>query len=225
MQRDAKAVETSLRKDNGALQQQVEKLKKEVVTLKRHTQVQVSSSDVSLSAPAPPQLHEVDSLKKLVDDASLTDEIRGAAQANLQDHLTIQFEASARERKQTRRDAYLSDLVTEQHYVSSVQSLLVTRDSPEDSPSAEEVDARVKMLKWIVTARLRRHHANIVRIAGPDASPYDLTFLSEDNLEELSREMTHVENVRFTTALQDLQSGGPDPKQEPEPEPEPATVM
>ncbi len=214
MQRNAKAVETSLRKDNGTLHQQVEKLKKEVSMLKFQLG-QTSDSGVDLVAPAPPQLDKLDSLKKLVDDASLTEETRAAAQASLQDHLAAQFEVSARERQQSRRDAYLSDLVTEQRFVSSVQSTLLGNDH-----SAAAAQARAKLQTWLGTHRLYRHFQSITDVVGRDTAPEDLKLLTEEDVAELSGNMTQVEKLRFIAALQSLPGPGPELELEPEPEPE-----
>lgn len=186
LQRDAKEVATS-RKENKQLQQQVKKLQGEVSMLTRKSggsaQTSISDGDDALLEPATPQPDEVEVLKKLVADESLTEETRQAAQTSLNDHLAVQLEAASVERQ-------LSRLATEQRQVSA--GLVF----------AEETSARAQLQVWLAKQRLRRHAATIVRVVGRDAAPDDLRLLTEEDMEELCTEMTRVEKLRFAAAVQ-----------------------
>lgn len=184
------------------LRQQNEALEKENSTLRRRSASSTTKSNsggndtsVALMQPATAQLDEVETLKKLAEDASLSEETRQSAQANLQDHFVAQFEVASAER-------HLNRLETEASFQARLRQLT----------SSTEADARAQMLNWVAQQRLRRHLASIVRVVGPDASPEDLMFLSEENLEEIVSEMNHVEKLRFTTAVHELQSNAPEPE-------------
>ena len=177
------------------MRQQVEKLKKEIGTLRRGrsgTSHQTFDPDSALLAPAALQMDEVESLKKLAGDDSLTEDTRQAAQANLQDHLAAHFEVGFAERQ-------LNRLATEQRLVS-----------------AGLVSAEVQA--WLGKQRIQRHTTAIVRVVGRDASMQDLKLLAEEDVEDLSGGMTRVEKLRFAAAIRALQSD--EPAREPEPEPE-----
>jgi hypothetical protein len=137
----------------------------------------------------------VEVLKNLVDDDSLSEETRQAAQGTLQEHLAAQFEAAAAERQ-------LGQLAAEQRYVSSFEAHLGLEGNP--SHNATAVEARLQLHAWLGEQRLLRHLVNVVRVAGPDASIADLALLSEGNLEELTAAMTHVEAGRLKGAVQTL---------------------
>jgi hypothetical protein len=105
--------------------------------------------------------------------------------------------------------------VTEQRFVSSVQSTLLGNDH-----SAAAAQARAKLQTWLGTHRLYRHFQSITDVVGRDTAPEDLKLLTEEDVAELSGNMTQVEKLRFIAALQSLPGPGPELELEPEPEPE-----
>jgi hypothetical protein len=166
----------------------LEKLKQELSLLKSRTGIPDSNVLTQVGKT-------VEVLKNLVDDDSLSEETRQAAQGTLQEHLAAQFEAAAAERQ-------LGQLAAEQRYVSSFEAHLGLEGNP--SHNATAVEARVQLHAWLGEQRLLRHLVNVVRVAGPDASIADLALLSEENLEELTAAMTHVEAGRLKGAVQTL---------------------
>ena len=65
------------------------------------------------------------------------------------------------------------------------------------------------MLEWLQRHRLPRHADTIARVAGIDAAPSDLQYLTEEDIAEIGSEMTRIEKMRLQAALQAL--GGTTP--------------
>lgn len=75
-----------------------------------------------------------------------------------------------------------------------------------------ELEAQFKldaeMMEWLMRHRLRRHAETIGRVAGLDAAPSDLLFLTEDDIADIGSGMTNVEKMRLQVALEALRDEG-----------------
>ena len=67
-----------------------------------------------------------------------------------------------------------------------------------------EAGVEAEMLEWLKRHRLPRHADTIARVAGLDAAPCDLQYLTEENVAEIGSDMTHIERMRLQAALQTL---------------------
>jgi len=53
--------------------------------------------------------------------------------------------------------------------------------------------------------KLHAAREDIARVAGANIVPSDLRYLTDENIEEIGSDMTHVERMRLQAALQALQ--------------------
>ena len=57
-------------------------------------------------------------------------------------------------------------------------------------------------MKWLGRHRLSRHAEAIARVAGLDAAPSDMQFLTDDDIAKIGRAMTPIEKRRLEAALE-----------------------
>ncbi len=131
------------------------------------------------------KLTRVAAMKELVADESFSEETRESAQKALDELAVAQIDREKRAAgvEQTKAEALLSE---------------------EESIAQLEAETKAEMMKWLASHRLARHAEAIAKVAGPDAAPSDLQFLTEDNIAEIGNAMTHIENMRLQAALQAL---------------------
>ena len=122
-------------------------------------------------------------------DESLSEETRESAQKALDVLVSSQAEVIKLESEQ---NAALKKLELEAQFdqASLVQKL------------------EAGMAEWLGQQRLSRHAETIARVAGPDAAPSDLLFLTEDDIAEIGTGMTNVEKMRLKAALEALRDEG-----------------
>ena len=71
-----------------------------------------------------------------------------------------------------------------------------------------DVGIEAEMVEWLEQNRLLRHAETITRVAGADAAPSDLQFLTEEDTAEIVDAMTNVEKMRLEAALEALRDEG-----------------
>ena len=127
------------------------------------------------------------SMRMLATDESLSEETRESAQQALDELVSAQVE------RDKEAHAELQKLESEAQF----------------SCRQAEAKARKEMMEWLAGQRLSQHAADVARVAGANATPSDLQFLTDEEADELGSSMTRVEKVRLEAALQTLREEQP----------------
>ena len=72
---------------------------------------------------------------------------------------------------------------------------------------AQSFSSSGNLVGWLDSQRLLHHQDVVTKVTGKNAIVDDLSLLSEENVEEISCAMTHVEKMRFQAALEALRKG------------------
>ena len=67
-----------------------------------------------------------------------------------------------------------------------------------------ETEIEEEMMEWLDRHRLTRHAETVMTIAGVDAAPGDLQYLTDEDIAGIGSEMTRIEKMRLQAALQTL---------------------
>ena len=134
--------------------------------------------------PSEPKTQK-DTIKELAADESLSEETRESAQQALDKMASTQIARAAQE---DGRSSTLQELEAETRF---------ERRKAEAEAEAE----RSKLDQWLLRHRLTRHAEAFARVAGTDAAPSDLQFLTDEDIDEVGAAMTHIEKMRLQAAL------------------------
>ena len=128
-------------------------------------------------------------------DESLSEETRESAQKALDVLVSSQAEVIKLESEQ---NAVLKKRELEAQF--KLKQLEATKQL--------DVGIEAEMVEWLEQIRLLRHAETITRVAGADAAPSDLQFLTEEDTAEIVDAMTNVEKMRLEAALEALRDEG-----------------
>ena len=213
-------------------QVELETLRKEAATFKRSGQViamQPGEADADPEAaavskeppPPPPPTEPVQiqalSMKEIMADESLSEEVRESAKQSLEELVSTQLleskvltQAITAERmveaEQRERSVALSKLASEQRYNSQY---LATMKKGQESFKASlagptAAAARDALVAWLMENRLMHHEKTVLDVAGQHAAIEDFVLLTEEDLAEIGSKMTRVEGLRFAAAVEGL---------------------
>lgn len=168
----------------------------------------------------PPATRPAQIMKQIMDDESLSEEVRGSAKQTLEELVSrqllesktlTQVESAERmiEAEERERKVSLAKLAREQTFES--QRLSTMRNAQQNfekslaGPAA--VAARQALVTWLMENRLLHHEKVILDVVGQHAAIGDLKLLSEEDLTEISAQMTRVEAQRFASAVEQELAG------------------
>ena len=134
-------------------------------------------------------------MKGHVADESLSEETRESAQKALDALVSSQADVIKLESEQ---NAVLKKRELEAQF--KLKQLEATKQL--------DVGIEAEMVEWLEQNRLLRHAETITRVAGADAAPSDLQFLTEEDTAEIADAMTNVEKKRLEAALEALRDEG-----------------
>ena len=187
--------------DGDAVRKSEAALRKEVATLRAQMAL-ASSSDsrelvalsdsVAPSAGDAPQRRETQEIKSLATDESLSEETRDSAQKALDELVSAQIEAISAQTEQNKREAERSATLAE---LKSEAQFEASKLEAESEGLTEE------LTEWLKRHRLQKCATRIALVAGSNILPSDLQYLTDENLEEIGRGLTHVEKMRLQAAL------------------------
>ena len=190
-QREAKETQAQVKKLQTKLAQAEAKLKRSADPDSVQADMEMLAN-VQTEAPAKIQ---VDVMKELAADESLSEEVREAAKKTMSLLVTTQIAETNREAEQA---ATLSELRSEEEFDEQLFKQLGAKND------GAATSARQDLLAWLGANRLLRYAEVFLRVVGKDAHSSDLVFLTKENIETIGEAMTHVEQLRLATALQAL---------------------
>ena len=161
------------------------------------TGARYSNSAEHLAPTAPP-----DVLRAFVCDDTLNEETREAARSVLAAHAASQIEIVA---KNTARTSNIAELNDERCFTERFSNAIAAVQS-NDSDMATAAAEWAKFRAWLGATRLVRHEAHMGKVLGRDVALADMKLLEQEDIDELSSEMTRVEKARFKAAVQALQA-------------------
>jgi hypothetical protein len=190
-QREAKEAQAQVKQLQMKLAQAEAKLKSSAGDSSVRADMEMLAT-VDTEAPAKTQ---VDVMKDLAADESLSEEARESAKKTMALLVTTQIAETNRTVEQA---ATLSNLRSEEEFDGQLFKQLGGKND------GVATSARQDLLAWLGANRLLRYAEVFLRVAGKDAHSSDLVFLTEENIETIGEAMTHVEQLRLATALQAL---------------------
>ena len=128
-------------------------------------------------------------MEEITANESLSEETRESAKGALEVLATSQI---AQVKQQAEQDAALRALESETQFLQAEATATIKKE----------------MAEWLGRHRLLRYAETIASVAGLDAAPSDLQFLTEEDEEQVGSAMTHVEKNRLAMALQALREEG-----------------
>jgi hypothetical protein len=161
-------------------------------------QADVEMLDVADARVPAPAKTQVDAMKDLAADESLSEDARESAKKALGMLVASQIIGTEQTAMDNLRSHELKNLRSGAQFNDQ---LLNQNEMPTDSVAAA---ARRELLGWLRDNRLLRYAEVMTRVAGKDASSADLVYLTEEDIETVCGAMTNVEKTRLSAALQAL---------------------
>lgn len=162
-----------------------------------------ASTSTAAQAPAAPP----DVLRAFIGDETLDEGTREAARSVLAAQTASQIEMLA---VTTSRVNKITELNDERRFKDRYSSAIVAVQSNDDDMTTAATEWSA-FRSWLGANRLLRHEAHMGKALGRDAALADLKLLEQEDIDELSGEMTRVEQARFKVAVQTLQDSEAQP--------------
>lgn len=210
LQRKAKETRDALNAkeiENEAQRAEIQDLRDQVSKTANHaansniatTQSRAGADGSTITNPAP--VGPPDVLRAFVDDETLDEETREAARSVIVAQATSQIDTMA---MVASRASKISELNDERRFKDRYSNALAAVQS-NDADMVTAATEWAAFRTWLGTYRLLRHEAHMGKVLGRDAGLGDLKLLEQQDIDELSSEMTRVEQARFTAAVRALQ--------------------
>eukprot|EP01043_Picozoa_sp_COSAG02_P025726 COSAG02_NODE_1456_length_12512_cov_17.368082_1_plen_364_part_00 len=218
LQRSAKETRDTLHAkeiENEAQRAEIEDLREQLVNSgvapDMAGQTTAGASDHNVAAPAPASTQAPAAppavLRAFIGDETLDEETREAARSVLAAQTASQIEMLA---VTTSRVNKITELNDERRFKDRYSSAIAAVQSNDDDMAMAATEWAA-FRSWLGANRLLRHEAHMGKVLGRDVALADLKLLEQEDVDELSSEMTRVEQARFKAAVQTLQEVGEQP--------------
>lgn len=150
-------------------------------------------------------LERITELKALVEDGTLSDETWKTTTQHLEKQVAIDLQKleSAQDKELRHEHFYNAHQDTS---MMSEQVNILRQEAQQQGGDASTAIARESLRHWLASIRLIHHELKFVEVGGRGVAVEDMRLCRDEEIEELSTDMTFFEKARLKVAIEDLQS-------------------